>query len=88
MLSYQFKAIRLPDVNEVGLNLSYNFYDYFQNIQNNRYQKLQKQTNRLEISVPLKVDGWVDYGQIVMLYAKRRGDTIITNNKENLKLSL
>lgn len=88
LLSYQFKAIRLPDVNEVGLNLSYNFYDYFQNIQNNRYQKLQKQTNRLEISVPLKVDGWVDYAQRVMLYAKRRGDTIITNNKENLKLSL
>jgi len=87
LLAYQFKVIRLPDKNEIEIKLNYDFYEYFRNIQTNNYRKLEKKENILKVKLPLRVEGWADYAQRVMLFAKRRGDTVITNNKENLEIT-
>ncbi len=87
LISYQFNVIRLPGDNDIEINLGYDFYEYFKNIQTNNYQRLEEKVNKINIRLPLKVYGWVEYAQRVMLFAKRRGDTVLTNNKDNIKIT-
>jgi len=86
MLFYQQSIIRMPNQNTVELFLNYDYYSYFLNIFTNRYQPLKKIKNKLTVEVDTDVTNWKDYARFVMLYAKRRGDTVITNAKKNVRL--
>lgn len=86
LLCYQKNIIRLPGQDVVLLRLEHDFYHYFLNILTNRYKPLEAKVNTLTVKIDNKVDNWKDYAKIVMLYAKRRGDTVITSAQKNIQL--
>ena len=47
---------------------------------------LAKKNNTIEVLIPNPVYNWSDYARKVVLFAKRRGDTIITSDKKYLKI--
>ncbi len=86
MLFYQQNIIRVPGQHTVTLSLHHDFYTYYFNIFSNNYKPLVQIKNKLTVKVDTEVSNWKDYARIVMLYAKRRGDTVITNTKKNVRL--
>ncbi|MEI6579394.1 MAG: radical SAM protein, partial [Eubacteriales bacterium] len=86
LLNYQQSIIRMPNQKTLELNLSYDYYNYFLDIFTNKYEPLKKIKNKLTMEVDIGVANWKDYAKLVMLYAKRRGDTVITNAKKNVRL--
>lgn len=86
LLRYQKGIIRLPNRNTVKLTLQYDFYNYFKNILQNKYTPLEKTDNTLTAVAPTRITDWKAYAKLVMLFAKRRGDTIITFSQKNVQL--
>jgi len=86
LLSYQKGIIRLPGQGTVTLDLCYDFYIYFKNILENKYTPLKKANNILTAISHTKITTWKDYAKHVMLFAKRRGDTIITFAQNNVRI--
>jgi hypothetical protein len=86
MLYYQRSIIRMPEQDTIALLLNYDFYYYFFSIYTGKYKPLEKTRNKLTLTVETKVANWKDYAKLVMLYAKRRGDTVITNAKTNVRI--
>ncbi len=86
LLRYQKGIIRLPGQDTVELQLYYDFYTYFVNILTNRYKPLEGITNILSIKTGNGISNWKDYAKLVMLYAKRRGDTVITTAQNNVRI--
>ena len=87
LLYYQKSIIRLPGQSTVTLPLKYDLYHYFMNILTNSYSPLEPKENTLTITIDNRVDNWKDYAKIIMLYAKRRGDTVITSAQKNIQIS-
>lgn len=86
LLYYQKNIIRLPNRHIVTLHLKHDYYRYFQNILTNRYKPLENTANILTINTGARVAGWKDYAKLVMLYAKRRGDTVITTAQNSVRI--
>jgi hypothetical protein len=86
LLRYQKSIIRLPEQGTVKLRLAYDFYTYFFNILTNRFKPLEAVPNVLTVQTGNGVSNWKDYAKLVMLYAKRRGDTVITTAKDNVQI--
>ena len=86
LLYYQQNIIRLPNQDIVTLDLKYDFYSYFLNILTNRYLPLKNISNKITVKVDTRVTGWKEYAKNVMLYAKRRGDTVITSAQKNIRI--
>lgn len=86
LLYYQKSIIRLPGMDTVTLALQRDYYSYFLNILTGRYTPLSKEGNKLTVKIVTPVTGWLDYAKYVMLYAKRRGDTVITTAQKNVLL--
>lgn len=87
LLKYQKSIIRLPGMSKVEIELKYDFYNYFISSLTNDRKELKKTKNKLVINIQNPVYNWEDYARVVMLYAKRRGDTIITNDRRNVKIA-
>ena len=86
LLRYQKSIIRRPNHDTVKLILRYDFFNYFKNILENNYSHLEKRENILTVTMQSGITGWKDYAKLVMLFAKRRGDTIITFAQKNVHL--
>ena len=86
LLKYQKSVIRLPFQKQVSIELRYDFYRYFNCIVSGEYMPLIKVTNNIRVTIPNPVYSWEDYARQVVLYAKRRGDTIITSDKKYLEI--
>ena len=65
-------------------DFEYDFYRYFRNILSFNYKPLERKHNRITVTVPEPVYDWKEYALKVMLYAKRRGDTIITRAERDV----
>lgn len=87
LVKYQKNVIRLPYQDYVIIELKYDFYTYFNNMISGRYEPLIKKANVIEVDIPNPVFNWKDYAKKIVLYAKRRGDTIITSDRKHLKIS-
>ena len=86
LVYYQKSVIRLPFQQHVYINLRYDFYSYFNSLISGNYKPLENRKNTIEVTIPNPVFNWEDYARKVILFAKRRGDTIITSDKKYLKI--
>lgn len=86
LLAYQKGIIRLPGREKVVLEQDYDFYGYFLNILTGRYRPLEKKANRLTLTADEAVGDWKEYARLVMLFAKRRGDTVMTTALKNVRV--
>lgn len=86
LLYYQKSIIRLPGMDTVTLELKRDYYNYFMNILNGNYKPLSKACNMLTIKIDIPLTEWTDYAKYVMLFAKRRGDTVITSAQKNVRI--
>ena len=87
LIKYQKSVIRLPGQEKVRIELKYDFFQYFNALIACDYKPLEKKANVIEVNIPNPVYNWSDYAREVVLFAKRRGDTIITSDKKFLKIS-
>jgi len=88
LISYQKFVIRLPEQETVTGDFEYDFYHYFKGIFSFNPCALEKRRNRITVSIPNPVYNLEDYATKVVLYAKRRGDTIITSAERDLTIEL
>ncbi len=86
LYNYQKNIIRLPGREKVVLEQQYDFYRYFFNIQAGRYSPLEKKANRLTLTADETIGNWKEYARLVMLFAKRRGDTVMTSALKNVRV--
>lgn len=87
LVTFQKSVIRLPLQEKVRFELKYDFLQYFNLLMASSYKPLEKKANVIEVTIPEPVYTWKDYARKVVLFAKRRGDTIITSDKKFLKIS-
>ena len=87
LTAFQKFVIRLPQQEIVTGDFKYDFYSYFHNALSCTYKPLEKLANTIRVDLPLPVYSWKDYARKVVLFAKRRGDTIIINDKKYLQLT-
>ncbi|MBR6619781.1 MAG: radical SAM protein [Clostridia bacterium] len=85
LLKFQKFAIRLPGQEFVCGEFEYDFYTYFKTVISS-HQFLEKRKVRIKVNISNPVYNWKDYARKVVLYAKRRGDTIITNDRQNVEI--
>lgn len=83
---YFERLIRLPGQEKVAAQFRYDFHTYFHRILSGEDAALQRRENRIEITIPDPVYTWQDYARKVMLFAKRRGDTVLIRDKRNVKI--
>ena len=86
LVTYQKNVIRLPFQEHVKINLKYDLYNYFNSLLSGKYEPLTKRANTIEVDIPNPVYSWEDYARKVVLFAKRRGDTIITSDKKYMRI--
>lgn len=86
LVKYQKFVIRLPGQENVSAAFEYDFYEYFHHAVLPTYKALEKRSNVIKVTIPEPVYNWKDYARKVMLFAKRRGDTVIINDKKNLSI--
>ncbi|MEE1012479.1 MAG: hypothetical protein U0L11_10670 [Acutalibacteraceae bacterium] len=87
LFDYQKSIIRLPDQETVVVESDYDFYNYFENIYEDKYSSLKKQKNKLVIELEKKVDSWAVYAREIIWFGKRRSATLCTNPREKIELS-
>ena len=85
LLDYQKSIIRLPNQETVVVESDYDFYNYFENIYEDKYSPLKKQKTRLNIELEKKVDSWAVYAREIIWYGKRRSATLCTNPREKIE---
>ncbi|MGN1480207.1 MAG: B12-binding domain-containing radical SAM protein [Acutalibacteraceae bacterium] len=85
LVKFQKFAIRLPNQETISEEFEYDFITYFDNAITN-YEPLKKRRNVIKVKLPNPVYDWKSYAKEVMLFAKRRGDTIVTNDKRNVEV--
>lgn len=84
LVRFQKFVIRLPGQEKVSAEFEYDFYEYFRHAVLPVSKPLEKRCNTIKVNIPAPVYNWKDYARKVMLFAKRRGDTIIINDKKNM----
>lgn len=85
LLSFQKAAIRLPGQERLSYEFEYDFIDYFDSLILN-YHKLKKRKIKIYVEIQSPVYDWKTYAREVMLFAKRRGDTIVFNDRRYLNI--
>lgn len=88
LVKYQFDIIRRADgKNELSIDNNYDFYSYFKNIFNNEYSPLEKKSTRLDIRFHKYIPDFETYAKEIIWYGKRRGETLVTNDTEDIIVS-
>lgn len=86
LFDYQFDIIRKPsEKDSVTFSNGYDFYSYFRKIFNGEKEALRKKDCTVTVTFHKHVDNWVDYAREIIWYGKRRGETLITNDTEDIK---
>lgn len=86
LLSFQKFTVRLPNQEKLSKEFEYDFIEYFDKVLYD-YNKLKKSKIRIDITIPNPVYDWKTYAREVMLFAKRRGDTIVINDKRYMNVT-
>ncbi len=85
LLKYQKSILRLPETTQVTVETEYDFYNYFENIYDNRYKALEKKKTTLFITLEKKIETWADYAREIIWFGKRRSATLCTNSREKIE---
>ncbi len=88
LLNYQKSIIRMPNQEKIILESDYDFYNYFENIYEDKYSPLKKCKNTLTIELEKKIGSWDVYAREIIWFGKRRSATLCTNPREKIKLEL
>ena len=86
LLLYQKGIICIPKKDMVVLKLKYDFYNYFENIYEGRYQHLERIDNILTLHSWKKIRTWEEYAREIIWYGKRKSATLMTSFKENVHI--
>ncbi len=86
LLKYQQQILRLPNTSVIKIETDYDFYNYFENIYDNRYAPLKKKNTTLTITLEKQIDTWADYAREIIWFGKRRSATLCTNSRESIKI--
>lgn len=84
MLRYQKFVIRRPDTVAASAEFSYDFYSYFERIYSSVYSPLARKKCRICFHTEIAVSSWEEYAMKIILGGKRRGETIVTNEKSSI----
>ena len=87
LTKFQKFVIRLPQQEKISCEFEYDFYNYFHNALSQSYKPLEAKKNKIEVDLPNPVYNWKDYARKIVLFAKRRGDTIVINDKKYLTVT-
>ena len=87
LTKFQKFVIRLPEQEKISCEFKYDFYNYFHNALSQSYKPLEAKKNKIEVDLPNPVYNWKDYARKIVLFAKRRGDTIVINEKKYLTVT-
>ena len=82
LLKYQAQTVRKPPHRTVRIESAYDFFGYFAAVFAGGYRRLEKKKTAVSVRVSNPVSGWTDYARVVMLFAKKRGGTLLTSDKE------
>lgn len=85
---YQKSIIRYPNQETLVIESDYDFYNYFENIYEEKYKPLEKKRNRLTIELEKKIYDWAQYAREIIWYGKRRSATLCTNPRESIKFEI
>ncbi len=85
LFRYQCDIIRYPGQETVVVESEYDFYNYFENIYEDKYSPLQKKKIRLDIELEKKIYDWAVYAREIIWYGKRRSATLCTNPREKIR---
>lgn len=84
LLKYQKFIIRLPQVNLKCSDFSFDFFNYFNQIYCGSYSSLEEKKCRIKIDTDITVSFWEEYAMRIVLFGKRRGETLYTNEKKSI----
>ncbi len=87
LFNYQKTLVRLPDVSEVEINSEYNFYKYFEAVNENAEAKLLKKKCRLHIRAHKQISSWSEYAREIIWFGKRYSATLLVNPREIITYS-
>ncbi len=84
---YQKMLIRLPSISEVTIKSRYNFYKYFEAVDENLSPSLQRKDCTLNIKSHKDITNWVDYAREIIWFGKRYSATLLVNPREIITYS-
>lgn len=87
LFHYQKTLVRLPDVSEVEINSAYNFYKYFEAVNENAEAVLMKKKCRLSIKAHKEISSWSEYAREIIWFGKRYSATLLVNPREIITYS-
>lgn len=87
LFCYQKTLVRLPDVSEVEINSGYNFYKYFEAVNENAEAVLMKKKCRLSIRAHKEISSWSEYAREIIWFGKRYSATLLVNPREFITYS-
>ncbi len=82
LTAYQKFVVRLVGQTHMRKTFDYDFYTYFKDAVNMCPTPLRKRRMTVKIDVKEPVASWEEYALRVMLYAKKKGATLYTNDKD------
>ncbi len=77
LLTYQKNIVKNPYSKGGVFDFEYDFYEYFSNVYNNCYEKLEKRKNRIRIDSSDTPSELPEYGKKIVWYGRKGGQNII-----------
>lgn len=87
LFNYQKTLVRLPDVSEVDIRSEYNFYKYFEAVNENADAELLRKKCRLHIKAHKEISSWEEYAREIIWFGKRYSATLLVNPREVITYS-
>lgn len=85
LFEYQKNIIRRPFTDGARFTSSFDFYTYFNRIDERAYSPLEKKNIRITV-IAENIGSWQDYAKKIIWFGKRRSATLCTNKTEKLTL--
>lgn len=85
LFSYQKNLLRMPETKEVTVRSKYNFYRYFEAIDEGNKIPLKKVNTLLEIKLHNVVSDWKEYAREIIWFGKRYNATLMANPREEIR---
>ncbi len=79
LISYQRAIVKNPYSTEVLLDLSYDFYDYFNTIYSNNYKPLEAKKTKLRVDLSDIPQNLVDFARNTIWFGRKGGQNIVSN---------
>lgn len=87
LFDYQKKLVRTVGVEEIRINSKYNFYKYFESINEGKKIPLKRVNCTLHIKAHKSVSDWEEYAREIIWFGKRYNATLLVNPREEISYS-